>query len=285
MFDDLVGVPWDPLAKNRGEEEPGEPRERVADLPRIVVPRGGDDAVPRARNLALTRPYFEKFGWTPGCSKCEAMDTGDQSKPTLGHSIACRLRMEGQLRTDSVLHKKLDGARLRQEEYLAKRVEAGDKSAKQARIEPEILQPAPSSGSEQRVRAEADTDMERNVSEGGPAETRTHSRVPSTATCQTDVQAPSTASYATDVPGDIPIPDVDDVGANPSSSTASRGKRKHDGATGDEVRGDDPDNPEDNQEMGACQIPEVYMLGERMLKNKKIGERVHPGKYDLCELF
>ena len=118
LFDDLVGVPWDPLAKNRGAggEELEEPRERVSDLPRIIVPRGAEDDVPRVGNLALTRPYFEKLGWTPGCCQCEGLETGEPSKPTLGHSLACRLRMEGLLRADSALHKKLDGARLRQEE-------------------------------------------------------------------------------------------------------------------------------------------------------------------------
>ena len=44
------------------------------------------------------------------------------------------------------LAKKLDQARAREEEYLARRVEAGDKSAKRGRIEPEAaveLEPGP----------------------------------------------------------------------------------------------------------------------------------------------
>ena len=37
LFDGVVGVPWDPLAKGRGNEA-SEPRERVDDLPRVVIP-------------------------------------------------------------------------------------------------------------------------------------------------------------------------------------------------------------------------------------------------------
>ena len=282
LFDDLVGVPWDPLAKNRGAEEPGEPRERVADLPRVVIARGADEDVPRVRNLALTRPYFEKFGWTPGCSKCEAMESGDPSKPTLGHSFTCRLRMEGLLRADPILHKKLDGARLRQEEYLAKRIEAGDKSAKQARVEPVALEPAPNVESETRTEEPSDAAMGGDATEGGIPQSRSHSRMPSTVTCQSDVPAASTASYATDLPGDIPIPNVADIVTGASSSSAARGKRKHEGDEGDAARGDDPPDPEDSGEMGSV---EVYNLGERKAGDYKVKSQVHPGKFYLCELF
>ena len=72
------------------------------------------------------------------------------------------------MRADPILHKKLDGARLRQEEYLAKRIEAGDKSAKQARVEPEALQPAPSGESEIRVEEPSDAAMDGGALEGAP---------------------------------------------------------------------------------------------------------------------
>ena len=124
--------------------------------------------------------------------------------------------------------------------------------------------------------------MDGDATEGGLPPSRTHSRMPSTVTCQSDVPAASTASYATDLPGDIPIPDVEDKGTGASSSSKTRGKRKHEGDEGDEARGDDPANPEDNQEMGSV---EVYGLGERKAGDGKRKGQIHQGKYDLCELF
>ena len=64
-------------------------------------------------------------------------------------------------------YKRLDDARLQQDEFLAKRVEAGDQAAKQARIEAEELQPGPISGSEARVQDAADETMAGDDSEGG----------------------------------------------------------------------------------------------------------------------
>ena len=104
--------------------------------------------------------------------------------------------------------------------------------------------------------------------------------MPSTVTCQSDVPAASTASYATDLPGYIPVPDVEDKGTGASSSSKTRGKRKHEGDEGDEARGDDPANPEDNQEMGSV---EVYGLGKRKAGDGKRKGQIHQGKYDLCE--
>ena len=58
MFDSVVGVPWDPLAKNRGQDA-SEPHERVADLPRVLVTRGNEE-IPLLRNFALTKNLFAK---------------------------------------------------------------------------------------------------------------------------------------------------------------------------------------------------------------------------------
>ena len=56
MFDSVVGVPWDPLAKNRGQDA-SERHERVADLPRVLVTRGNEE-IPLVRNFALTKIIF-----------------------------------------------------------------------------------------------------------------------------------------------------------------------------------------------------------------------------------
>ena len=61
LFDRVIGVPWDPLAKSRGEDS-AEPRERNADLPRVIVSRGEDDPLPKARNVIRDRSYFDQFG-------------------------------------------------------------------------------------------------------------------------------------------------------------------------------------------------------------------------------
>ena len=156
------------------------------------------------------------------------------------------------------------------------------KSAKQARVEPEALQPAPNGESETRTEEQSDAAMNGGATEGGIPQSRTHSRMPSTVTCHSDVPAASTASYATDLPGDIPIPDVDDIGTGARSSSAARGKRKHEGDEGDAARGDDPPNPEDDGEMGSV---EVYNLGERKAGDHKVKAQVHPGRFDFCELF
>ena len=285
LFDGVIGVPWDPLAKNRGKE-PEEQKERIADLPRVVVPRRDEGDIPRARNLALTSQYFEKYGWSPECRKCQMMQNGDSSQPTLGHSLACRLRIEGLLRSDPKYRNKVENARLRQDEYLAKRIEAGDQSAKQARIEPEALHEGPKGKSEVRIEEKDDEEMRPDQSEGGAAPatipSRTHSRVPSTVTCMSD-KAPSTVTCATDLQADIPIPNVEDVNRSEAASSSSRPmKRKFDGPEGDEGRAADPDDPQD---AGMVEVQKVLMLGERSVKNGKPGEFAHGGIYDLVELF
>ena len=81
-----------------------------------------------------------------GCAKCRAIVSGDNSVPTLGHSAGRRARMEGLLAQDPPLSKRLERAQQRQDEFLVRRVEAGDASSKRSRAEqPEdvVLQPGP----------------------------------------------------------------------------------------------------------------------------------------------
>ena len=111
----------------------------------------------------------------------------------------------------------IDEARIRQDEYIAKRVEAGDKSAKPARREADKLQPGPSGSSEVEIPDQVDEVMVRDSPEGGPARSRTHSRVSSTATYMPD-KPPSAATCATDLPVDVPIPNVEDPGKATSSA-------------------------------------------------------------------
>ena len=61
---------------------------------------------------------------------------------------------------------------------LAKRIEAGEKTAKQARVEPVALEPAPNVESETRIEEPRDAAMDGGATEGGSL------RVESTRECR-----------------------------------------------------------------------------------------------------
>ena len=83
----------------------------------------------------ISKAYVEKFGPTPGCAMCRAILNHDYSSSTLGHDQTCHERMEDLLARDPLLSKQLEKARLREDEYLARQVEAGDTRAKRSRSE------------------------------------------------------------------------------------------------------------------------------------------------------
>ena len=233
------------------------------------------------RRVLITRAYVEKFGPTPDCSKCRAIQTGDNANPTLAHSRDCRARMEGLLALDPALSQRLDRAQSRQDDYLARRVEAGDASAqatKRFRGEPaEVLLPGPGGASEIReAEPEPNVDMD-----GEPL----HSRAASTVTCKTDIGDAADVDISGGDDVEIPIPMAETSAAAASSSA----KRPHEGPEGDEDRGDeqaqDPADPEDMADVSLIEAPRVLMLGEKRRMPGKIGEGVHDGQYEVCELF
>ena len=132
--------------------------ERAADeLPRFTVERSVEPMLPPPRRVLITRDILSKVGCSEGCDKCTAIRIGDDSKVGLAHSRACRLRVESRMSEDPFLQKKLDEAVRRQDEYLERRVEAGDLSAKRRRDEgaaeaaeapvvPDPAPPAPAEG-------------------------------------------------------------------------------------------------------------------------------------------
>ena len=290
LFDSLVGVPWDPLNKNAGEDR-GEEREEQGDLPRVVVPRAVEDDIPQVRRVLITRDLIEKFGTTEGCPKCRAIVNGDPTRTDRGHNAACRTRIEGLLGKDPVLGKKLERAQQRQDEYLARRVEAGDLSSKRQRVQDqgqgearggEELQPGPGGASESiGPQPAADDDVD-----GEPM-----SRAASTVSYQTDREIPADVPVPDDPDGsDVPIPDVSYPEQSMPSSSASGSKRKADDGEGDGVRDavDDLDDPEDEAMVGSIGVPKVLMLGESKRKTRSAPTPEpyqYPGKYDLCELF
>ena len=86
-----------------------------------------------------------------------------------------------------------------------------------------------------------------------------------------------------DLEVDVPIPATDQPTGLPSSS---RDKRKSDAPADDDRGGkyqtvevDDPDDPEED-EVGSLEVPEVLMLDQR-----RACAPVHPGKFEVCELF
>ena len=148
--------------------------------------------IPKPRIMAIGRDLIDWFGPTPGCPKCFDTTIGDKSRSTLGHSPECRIRIEGKLMDDPVLARKLEQADEREKEYLARRVEAGDESAK-------------------RLKEASEAEVELVPGPGGASESREPDLVPRS-------RAPSTVSYATDAPADVEIPDEVDVPIPQASS-------------------------------------------------------------------
>ena len=109
----LRGTPSNPSADD--EHEDGDLRE----VPRAPVERPPEPvANPMARRVVIHRSYLQRFGYTPGCKKCEDIVTGDENKSTTGHSEGCRKIIEGHMRGDPLLRQRLDSAQLRQDKYL-----------------------------------------------------------------------------------------------------------------------------------------------------------------------
>ena len=166
LFDNLRGVPWDPSGKAVASEAS---TEHTADLSKFSVARSVEPTIPQARRVMISRAYLERFNFTERCFKCDAMQSGDNSKLTLAHSSACRARIEARLAAGPLLSKHLDNANRRQDEYFAKRIEAGDTSAKRVHVsqdEEVELQPSPGEASEVRVESIDGENMSEIPSEG-----------------------------------------------------------------------------------------------------------------------
>ena len=181
------------------------------------------------------------------------------------------------LGSDPVLARRLDNMKRREDEYMERRIAAGDTSAvaeKARRREEEAVELLPGPGGVSETREGDDIDGEPMDSDVAPPPAR--SRAPSTVTCVSDLP----------VDIDKPLPPAAEPQAAASSSSssaqASPSKRRHEGPEGDTDRGDrDPAEPED-MEAGCA---EIYMLGERKWKQNSVRGEAHPGTYDLCELF
>ena len=105
-------------------------RNETQELPIVRVLRPEFDDLPKVRRAMITKAHVDKFGPTPGCTKCRNIMNQDVSSPALGHNQECRERMEDLLSKDPLLAKHIEKARLREDEYLARQVEVGDTRGK-----------------------------------------------------------------------------------------------------------------------------------------------------------
>ena len=158
---------------------------------------------------------------------------------------------------DPLLQKRLESANSRQDEFLARRVEAGDESAKRRRVEELVSESVPGQSSGSRAPDIPDAEVE--LPAGGQG------------------GSPRAASSKQEVASDnedMPVPTAEEAGAK-------RGREVDEEEAGRPsawLRIEDPDPPDD-AEAGLLVAPIVLMLGERRAPPG------HPGRYDLCELF
>ena len=131
LFDAIRGTPWNPTCRPVAGEVV--PEAQVPPLPRVVIPRS-ELEVPEPRRAKITRACIRRFGYSDNCSKCRALEVGDESQPGLAHSSACRERIEVSMARDPLWEKKLHSADRRRQEFMEKRADGGDESAKRVRV-------------------------------------------------------------------------------------------------------------------------------------------------------
>ena len=140
-FDTVKGAPWNPSGTVR-DEGPEDIPMRSPDAPELPrAARAEPDPKPEVQNKRATiilRSYLEdKFGYTAGCSKCNAIKAGDETQPTLSHSKACRSRIEGRMMEDPILKHKVLNAQRRKEEAGVRKMEAQGRQPNEDRGEGE----------------------------------------------------------------------------------------------------------------------------------------------------
>ena len=91
--------PWDPseVITQDSEDKPSPSKDEMQPSP-------VDEPVPRS--VRITQERLEKFGFTKGCPKCEALRRGDEHK-SVHHNTTCRKRIETEMSKDDHLSKKL----------------------------------------------------------------------------------------------------------------------------------------------------------------------------------
>ena len=90
------------------------------------TPQPSQSAEPVPRSFRITQDLIEKFGFTKGCPKCEALRRNDEHR-TVHHSRECRKRLEEEMTKGTTLSKKLSEVEERKKHYLARRIEPSDR--------------------------------------------------------------------------------------------------------------------------------------------------------------
>ena len=84
----ITARPWSPTGTVR--RRPDEEQE----VPHPAQEAEGQDPAPvQPRGMPVLRQHLTKFGYTDRCLKCRMIRTGDTSRPSEGHSKACRERI------------------------------------------------------------------------------------------------------------------------------------------------------------------------------------------------
>ena len=165
LFNNLKGVPWDPTGERKDGEE-AVSAERLGDLPKMVQGRTEPNMfIPQVRRVWISRAFLEKFGYSPGCPKCIAIQAGDETQPSLGHNPSCRSRIEKHLEEDPILKKKIESAQTRKEERKSRKLERDEETERQRarkshRVAEEELQSRPASVTETRTPDQSETPRE-----------------------------------------------------------------------------------------------------------------------------
>ena len=97
----------------------------------------------KPRRAKITKNIIDKFGPTARCTKCRAITRGDSGMEAVGHSAACRERIEELMKANPDFRERVDRADERINKMLAEYLEKKDKEAseeqqpsKRARTEP-----------------------------------------------------------------------------------------------------------------------------------------------------
>ncbi len=108
LLDGVKGQPWQPTATSCRRDGPREEGRQPA---QVKETHEGEEPIPRS--MQITRSVLERVGYTPGCQKCRLTERGDGSKTTLGHSRACRERVEAAVKEHEQLKERLERAQKR----------------------------------------------------------------------------------------------------------------------------------------------------------------------------
>jgi len=102
------------------DEDRREPAEMKTGEDIGAGPKGRESA---PRELNVTPERLDKYGWTDGCIKCDAMRRGNKARSHRSHSQRCKERVKRAMLEDELDRDKVEESEQRINEYLEKEVE------------------------------------------------------------------------------------------------------------------------------------------------------------------